>query len=472
MDHATTAPFISATRARPHRPWSWALPVCALALLSACGGSSHTPAAPAVPVIPAAPTALSYDTEQALYVVGESITPNAARLTGDSGTASFAATPALPGGLSLDTRTGLITGTPTTLQRQAAYTVTASNSTGAAQTQLRFTVTGRGAWSATATIPGARHYATLSPLAGGKLLVAGGQLAGGPTDSAYVYDPLTATWGAVANMLVERSDPMSVVLLDGRVLVFGGDTAGNLTTATAEIYDPVADTWTATGSMTSARTRPTATVLADGKVLVTGGYERTPATVFRNTAELYNPATGTWTQLPTTLSAARAQHAAALLPGGNTLLLAGGVNSSGFVTTAERYAVDGSATTVIPYGGSGNVHQAVSLDDDSVLVTNDGSTTAWRFNPGTLTWTPSTMSAARTLPTMTLLADGRVLVAGGSNLDTAEIYNPDVNRWTTATPMAAVRRAAVAALLGDGSVLVVGGFSGAGEVNGTERYTP
>lgn len=465
MNHATTTSFTPAHTplARLSRRWSWALPVCALAMLSACGGSSREPVAP---------TALSYDTDQALYVVGEPIPPNRARLTGDSGTTTFAVAPALPGGLSLDSRTGLMAGTPTTLQRQTGYTVTASNGGGAAQTQLRITITGRGTWSAVATLPGARHYATLSPLAGGKFLAAGGYTAGGPTDSAYLYDPSTATWGPAASMLIGRSEATAVVLLDGRVLVFGGELVGNVTTAAAEIYDPVANTWTATGGMNQARTRPTATLLGDGKVLVTGGYARTPATVFRNTAELYDPATGIWTLLPLALSTARAQHAAALLPGGNTLLLAGGVNSSGFVTTAEIYAVDGSTTTVIPYGGAGNVHQAVSLDDDSVLVMSDASTTALRFNPGTLTWTPSTMSAARTLPTMTLLADGRVLVAGGSNLDTAEIYNPDVNRWTAAAPMAAVRRAAVAALLGDGRVLVVGGFDSGGEVDGSERYTP
>jgi len=462
MDHATASPHTPTQPGRMRR-WSWALPVCALALLAACGGSSHDPLAP---------TALSYDTEQALYVVGEPITANNARLTGGDSTTTFAAAPALPGGLTLDARSGLITGTPTTLQRQASYTVTASNGGGSAQTQVRVTVTGRGAWSAVSTIPDARHYATLSPLTGGRILAAGGMTASGPTGSAYLYDASTATWSPAAPMLIGRSEAMAVVLLDGRVLVFGGDITGNTTTAAAEIYDPVANTWTATSSMNQARTRSTATLLGDGKVLVTGGYARTPATVFRNTAELYDPATGIWTLLPLALSTARAQHAAALLPGGNTLLLAGGVNSSGFVTTAEIYAVDGSTTTVIPYGGAGNVHQAVSLDDDSVLVMSDGSTTALRFNPGALTWTPSTMSAARNLPTMTLLADGRVLVAGGSSLDTAEIYNPDVNRWTAAAPMAAVRRAAVAALLGDGRVLVVGGFDGGGEVDGSERYTP
>jgi N-acetylneuraminic acid mutarotase len=107
-----------------------------------------------------------------------------------------------------------------------------------------------------------------------------------------------------------------------------------------------------------------------------------------------------------------------------------------------------------------------------VLVMSDGSTTARRFDPATSSWTTSTMSATRSLPTMTLLTDGRVLLAGGSSLNTAEIYNPDHNTWTTAAPMPSVRRSAVSALLDDGRVLAVSGFENAGEVNATEVFAP
>jgi len=84
------------------------------------------------------------------------------------------------------------------------------------------------------------------------------------------------------------------------------------------------------------------------------------------------------------------------------------------------------------------------------------------------------MNATRTLPTMTLLADGRVLLAGGSSLDTAEIYNPDLNVWTTATSMGARRRGSAAARLDDGRVLVVSGFANppGAAVNSTETFTP
>ena len=442
--------------------WLRALALPALALLSACGGNhSSTPTA----------TSLTYDTPRALYVVGESIATNHARVGGGSANA-FTVSPALPSGLTLDALTGAITGTPTALQRETSHTVSASHPAGSVQTQLRLTVTGRGAWTSVATVPTPRHYATLSRLPDGRQLLAGGYALGGPSFEADIYDPAGSSWSAAAPMLVARADPAAVVLANGRVLVFGGDAAGFSTLASAELYDPVANTWTATGSMNEARTRPTASVLPNGKVLVVGGLRGPAPFSFSSTAEVYDPATGSWTLLPTPLSTARAQHAAQLLPGGTTLLVAGGVNSGGFVTSAELYAVDGSATTPIAFGGSGNVMLSVPLDDGSVLVTSDAGTTAWRFDPHTSTWTTSTRNSSRTLPTMTLLADGRVLLAGGSGLNTAEIYNPDLNVWTSAASMAHVRRAAVANRLDNGHVLVVSGFDGAGEVNSTERYTP
>lgn len=323
-------------------------------------------------------------------MAGETIAPNHARITGGA-PSSFDVSPALPGGLSLDAQTGLITGTPITSQRQATCTVSAHHGLDSVQAELRLTVTARGAWASVAT---------------------------------------------------------------------------------AELYDPVANTWTATGGMVEPRTRATTHLLPNGKVLVTGGYNRASGVSFSNTAEVYDPATGTWTLLATPLSTARAQHAAELMPDGATLLVMGGVNASGFVASAERYAVDGSTTTPIAYGASGNVHQSVRLGDGSVLVMSDAGTTARRFDPSTSTWTTSTLNSTRSLPTMTVLADGRVLLAGGSNLNSAEIYNPDVNVWTTAASMANVRWGAVAQLLGDGRVLVVSGFDGVGEVNATERYTP
>jgi hypothetical protein len=149
-------------------------------------------------------------------------------------------------------------------------------------------------------------------------------------------------------------------------------------------------------------------------------------------------------------------------------------------SSAERFPVNGIGTTT-PVAGTvpgGNIYTSVRLANGDVLAVTDGSSTAMRFVAATSSWTASALSDTRFLPTMTTLADGRVLLAGGvgsSNLrlNTAEIYNPDFDVWIPASPMATARGAASAVLLDDGSVLMVGGSSdGGNSLDAAERFLP
>ncbi|WP_395845218.1 Kelch repeat-containing protein [Cystobacter fuscus] len=96
--------------------------------------------------------------------------------------------------------------------------------------------------------------------------------------------PLTASMGSV------RTEHAATLLADGRVLVVGGTgPSGEL--VTAEVYDPATHTWSATGSLAVLRRHHTATLLNDGRVLVVGGTGSSGNVAL---AELYDPATGTW----------------------------------------------------------------------------------------------------------------------------------------------------------------------------------
>jgi hypothetical protein len=73
------------------------------------------------------------------------------------------------------------------------------------------------------------------------------------------------------------------------------------------------------------------------------------------------------------------------------------------------------------------------------------------------------MSVGRASQTATLLADGRVLVAGGVSgkanrvLDSAEVYLSRLGRWVPTGHLASARAGHTATLLSNGQVLVVGG---------------
>ena len=109
------------------------------------------------------------------------------------------------------------------------------------------------------------------------------------------------------------------------MLVAGGRDSVSNALASAELYDPASGTWTITGSLNDARFSHTATLLSDGKVLVAGGFHMFLGNALPS-AELYNPANGTWTTTGS-LNIARAVHTATLLPNGMALV-AGGVKSS------------------------------------------------------------------------------------------------------------------------------------------------
>ena len=93
--------------------------------------------------------------------------------------------------------------------------------------------------------------------------------------------------------------------------------------------------WTATGPMIHGRYyRTTATLLTDGTVLVTGGHTARLEGNEYASAELFNPATGTWTAT-VDMGVARRSHTATLLPDG-TVLVAGGIPDDAY-HSAELY---------------------------------------------------------------------------------------------------------------------------------------
>lgn len=257
-------------------------------------------------------------------------------------------------------------------------------------------------WRSTQSCLSCGNYGfTLTALEGGKVLAVG---TFAPTAS--VYDPGSGSWAPTGPMTMGRGSHTATALPDGKVLVAGGTPECCDPVASAEVYDATTNGWRAVDAMTTPRISHTATPLADGKVLVVGGMavgtEADPGPRSIDTAELYDPATGRWTETSSPLGQGRWGHSATALADGR-VLVAGGLASE-FIGRLTSYV-------------------------DSVEV----------YDPRTGTWSlDSIMVAARAGHAAVLLPSGKVLAVGGdlypfgrggNDPSLTELYDPQSRTW-------------------------------------------
>ena len=301
----------------------------------------------------------------------------------------------------------------------------------------------------------ARFGATMTLLQNGKVLLAG-------EGTAELYDPTTGTWSATGNPVVGRQYPTATLLPNGKVLVAGGIGSGNIVLNSTELYDPGTGTWSASGAMTSPRYVATAVLLANAKVLIAGGTSTSDASGSGalNSAELYDPATGTVT--PTGSFVGNRFFAAATLLDNGMVLMTGGANATGTpVSTSNLYNPATGAWS--PTGSMANTRvyaPVVKLPGGKVLtaggLTSGSPISAEVYNPATGIWSPAAnMLVGVSQHSMVLLPNGLVLAAGDTLL-ASQVYDPVSNVWqASGSPSTAhdSLQTANAILLRDGDVL-------------------
>ncbi|HJW34957.1 MAG TPA: kelch repeat-containing protein [Holophagaceae bacterium] len=336
---------------------------------------------------------------------------------------------------------------------------------------------------------------------GDLVLASGGLSAGVASNKLEIFNPSGQFWSqSGVTLATARSRHSATLLPTGRILIVGGRSASGTPLASAEIYDPFFDTIApAAGGLSTAREDHTATLMQDGRVLIAGGRG---AAGTLNSLEIFNPATGTFTPFGTAMVDARVGHTAEVLLDGRVFLGGGskdGTDSNLSNTASLFNPFTGALTTAAGLMNAGRRNMGAALAPNGLLSLLGGVFTpsvplvnqgGQRFDPATGTFSSltSSMSAPRNRPLISILADGRALVFGGSTdlgatgdvsgtatSGTFDVYNPSTTAFpgfaTNTPPVGADQLTGRCMLLYTGGVLIVGDANnGAGVPVGSVVY--
>jgi hypothetical protein len=267
-----------------------------------------------------------------------------------------------------------------------------------------------------------------------------------------------------------------IVPRTGEVLLTGGDRMingrRNYSTRDVNFFDYLTNAMRKSAqSMAQPRWYPTVTTLTDGRVLITGGRDDLVSTSAIATPELYDPVSGWHSLTGATSNAAygtgnwyypRAWSA----PDGRVFVAAMGgrtffVNPSGSGTIAE---------TPLALAAGGYWHPSVMFQPGRILSIRHGARAqVIELNtPAPTATLTASLSQDRIWSSATVMADGNVLVSGGSTADNqavnvayhTELWNPTTGTWTIGASGSRMRLYhSISLLLADGRVLIAGGGS-------------
>ncbi len=206
-------------------------------------------------------------------------------------------------------------------------------------------------WTKTGALVGAgRNLGAMVALPGGSALAFGGANQTGTLSTAEIWSQSTGAFASTGSMSVARGTVDGFVITTpsgSRVLVAGGPVQS------AELFDPATGMWSAAPAPPTFQKTYQGVKLVDGRVLLSGGANASNAVV--NSAVIFDPVTMTWSSDP--MSSARVLHVAAALPGGGALVAGGRT----LLTGAN---VLSSAELLVPAPGA----DAGPMDTSSALV--------------------------------------------------------------------------------------------------------
>jgi hypothetical protein len=308
-----------------------------------------------------------------------------------------------------------------------------------------------GMFSLTGRLMQGRHGHTATLLGNGDVLIVGGYSDSGGTQNgnnlvatAEIYNPLSGTFMLTSSTIVARAYHSATLLPNGKVLIAGGVTAAQSQspTSSVELYDPVAQTFTPAGNMSAVRYNHAATLLNDGRVLISDGLTiaGTPGNGI-GLDEIYDPNSGQFTQAgPKTVINNRttAPTASILLQDGQVLA----DNQSIFNPASNSLT---TLTSTLNLQSLLQDYEFALLPDGQVLATSNAYPT-YVFDPASQTYTQSaSLQYYRSRPTLYVLANHDVMVAGGVGLAQVEFYVPAAANSNPAPALSAINPTAIVA---------------------------
>jgi hypothetical protein len=282
----------------------------------------------------------------------------------------------------------------------------------------------------------------------------------------------------------------AVSAADGRVWLIGGARGEPAMSQAIDRFDPATGRFSRIGHLRTGRSHHQAVRLADGRILVCGGWV---ADGDARAVEIIDGQSGAVSRSGA-LNTRRTFHAALALPDGRVLVSGGlaGLDAQGrqFSDTAELWEpATGRFRQVVQRMGAGRAaHSVTLLADGRVLIVgghaNPGENLfADIFDPRVETFTRLAVAqGVRARHAAHADAQGRVLIIGGETRDTdgnlvplASVlrYEPAFGSFAALPPLREPRSDAGTVLLPSGDVLLFGGVTATGQHSATaERYDP
>jgi hypothetical protein len=441
--------------------------------LVACGGGGGDGSPPPTGSPPQTPQITSLTSDRPQYFLGDAPQVTAV-FSGGTGRLVFADRPGEP----LPVASGQAVSLPALTQTRELKLIVQSTSAQTAERSLTLPVQLRGRYTPLPDRLAAIGHA-ITPLLNGDVIVAGGSRGEGVLSAAIeVFSRQSQRFTRLGTMLTGREGHVLTLLSDGTVLSTGGQYA-LMGAPQNELINPATGATTAAAPMSTRRVEHAAVVLDGGRVLVTGGVTTEGVRDgISFSAEIYDPATRTFRRLASRMSTPRANHAMHLLANGKVLVVGGfsyeGIGSAyGFAELFDP-ATETFTAVASPVNAPRALFASERLRDGSVLIAGGESASGspsnevLRYDPvsNRIERMGGVLSVPTTLAQGALLPDGRLGVFGG--LSMAAPLGTTVAHAVGGNPLTVMRLPDLpdnrlfhrTLRLSDGRIMIVGGANG------------